>query len=103
MTDIRNNEDRRRYEIYVDNELGGFAQYSVRPQRIIITHTEVFDRFVGQGLAGQLIGFALDDIRARGLDVVPLCPYAAAYIDKHPEYDDLVDHEAMSVLARDKR
>ena len=103
MTDIRNNEDRRRYEISVDKELAGFAQYSVRPQRIIITHTEVFDQFEGQGLAGQLIKFALDDIRARGLDVVPLCPYAAAFIDKHPEYDDLVDHEAMSVLARDKR
>lgn len=103
MPDIRNNEDRRRYEISVDSELAGFAQYSVRPSRIIITHTEVFDQFEGQGLAGKLIKFALDDIRARGLDVVPLCPYAAAYIEKHPEYEDLVDHEAMAVLARAKK
>ena len=101
MPEVRNNTDRRRYEISVDGDLAGFAQYSVRPLRVIITHTEVFDEFEGQGLAGQLIKFALDDIRSRELEVVPLCPYAAAYIDKHPEYDDLVDHESMAVLARE--
>ena len=99
--EIRDNPDLRRYEISVDSKLAGFAKYSVRPYRVIITHTETFDEFEGQGLAGKLIKFALDDIRARDLEVVPLCPFAAAYIDKHPEYDDLVDHESMAVLARE--
>ena len=41
---------------------------------------------------------ALDDIRARGLVVVPLCPFVARYVERHPEYDDLVDHEALAAL-----
>jgi predicted GNAT family acetyltransferase len=98
---IRDNPELRRYEISVDSKLAGFAKYSVRPYRVIITHTEIFDEFEGQGLAAQLTKFALDDIRARDLEVVPLCPYAAAYIDKHPEYDDLDDHESMAVLVRE--
>jgi predicted GNAT family acetyltransferase len=100
-TEIRDNTDRRRYEISVGSTLAGFDKYSVRPYRVIITHTEVFDEFEGEGLAGKVIKFALDDIRARDLEVVPLCPFAAAYIDKHPEYADLVDHESMAILARD--
>ena len=47
-------------------------------------------RFEGRGLGGRLVVGALDDIRARGLLTVPLCPFAAEYIRRHPEYQDLV-------------
>lgn len=79
-----------RYEIRVDGELGGIAQYRARPGRIEFVHTEVEDRFEGQGLGGQLVSFALDDARERGLEVLPFCPFVRDYIQRHPEYVDLV-------------
>lgn len=85
--------DRSRYEITVDGTLAGFADYRERDGRIVITHSEIDDAYQGRGLAGRLTRTALDDIRARGLLVAPLCPYTASYIRKHPEYVDLVDEK----------
>jgi predicted GNAT family acetyltransferase len=56
----------------------------------VLVHTEVEPRAEGTGLGSQLVTEALDDIRARGLRVVPLCPFVAAYIRRHPDYADLV-------------
>jgi predicted GNAT family acetyltransferase len=85
-----------RYEIRVDGELAGVAQYRARPGRIEFLHTEVEDRFEGQGLGGRLISFALDDARSRGLEVLPFCPFVRAYIQGHPEYVDLVPEKLRS-------
>ena len=101
MIDIHDNPDATRYEIVVDGVLAGFARYVPRKGRVVMVHTEIGDAYEGQGLAGRLVQWALDDLRTRGLQVVPLCPYVARYIDKHPEYDDLVDHESLAILARD--
>ena len=57
---------------------------------IRLVHTEVLPAFSGQGHAATLARSALDDARARGLTVRPDCPYVASYIEKHPEYADLV-------------
>ncbi len=97
---VRNDEERRRYEIVVDGKVAGFAQYVTRPGRVIFVHTEIADEFEGRGLGSALARAGLDDVRARGLAVVPLCPFIAAFIDRHPEYDDLVDHEALAALAK---
>jgi hypothetical protein len=91
--------DERRFEIRVDGELAGFARYARRPGRIIFVHTEIDDRFEGQGLAGRLIAGALDSARAAGERVVPLCPFVASYIERHPAYEDLVDHALLDALA----
>jgi uncharacterized protein len=80
----------RRYEIRVDGELAGFATYQLRPGEIAFKHTEIDDRFEGQGLGGELIAFALDDVRDRGLAVLPFCPFVRAYLQRHREYADLV-------------
>jgi predicted GNAT family acetyltransferase len=90
VTRTRNNPDEDRYEIEVDGELAGFAQYRERPEQIAFVHTEIDDRFEGRGLAGELIGFALDDARARKLAVLPFCPFVNGYLQRHPEYVDLV-------------
>jgi uncharacterized protein len=82
--------ERERYEVLVDGELAGFATYKARPEQITFKHTEIDDRFEGQGLASRLISFALDDARARGLAVLPFCPFVRAYIQRHREYVDLV-------------
>jgi predicted GNAT family acetyltransferase len=87
---IADNPDQRRYEIRVDGELAGFAQYKAKPGQIAFTHTEIDDRFEGQGLGGKLVAFALGGARERGLAVLPFCPFVKAYIQRHREYEDLV-------------
>ncbi len=92
---VRDAPTENRYEIRVDGELAGFAEYRLRPEqkRIDFTHTEVFDAFAGQGLAGKLAAGSLDDARTRGLAVRPYCPFYRGYIQKHPAYVDLVPAE----------
>lgn len=87
---VERNDAESRYEIRVDGELAGFAEFVDRPGRVVFTHTEIADRFGGQGLAGRLIGWALDDVRSRGLTLTPRCPFVRSYIDKHSGYADLV-------------
>lgn len=100
MTEIEtsNNTELSRYEARVDGELAGFAEYELRGEGVIIfTHTEVGDAFEGKGVAGTLARFALDDVRATGTRrVVPRCPFFKAWIDKHPDYRDLVTTAAAS-------
>lgn len=79
-----------RYELRVDGELAGFAEYRGREAVRAFTHTEVAEAFEGRGLAGRLVGAALEDARARGLQVVPICPFVASYLERHPEHLDLV-------------
>ena len=87
---VSDNPAEERYEVRVGAELGGFAQYRLQPGQIAFTHTEINDRFEGRGLGGKLVSFALDDARARDLAVLPFCPFVKAYIQRHPEYADLV-------------
>jgi predicted GNAT family acetyltransferase len=98
MTEIRNNRDRFRYEIVVDGVVAGFLQYTMRGGRVVLAHTEVPDANAGRGLATTLVRGALDDIRQRGLGIVPVCPFVEAFIERNPEYDDLVDHEMFDAL-----
>jgi uncharacterized protein len=90
-TEVRHRPDEHRYEAWLDGELAGVAEYDLRPGTIVFTHTEVDPAFEGKGVGGALAGGALDQVRAAGeYDVVPQCPFVKAYIDKHPEYADLV-------------
>lgn len=79
-----------RYEIRLDGERVGFASYLERGDVVVLPHTETLPAFGGRGLAGRLIAFSLDDIRARGHQVVPACPFVADFIEKNPEYQDLL-------------
>ena len=85
--------DSSRYEIHVDGELAGRADYRRSGTSIEITHTEVDDAHEGQGLAGQLTQHVLDEARSAGLAVVPTCPYVAEFISRNPEYADLVPED----------
>ena len=87
---VVDNPERNRYEVRVDGELAGFLQYRAKPEQISLVHTEVDERFEGQGLGGRLAAFALGDARKRGLAVLPYCPFVNAYLQRHPEYLDLV-------------
>ncbi len=91
--EIRDDRESGRYAISVDGEPAGFTQYRDRPPGLAFVHTEIDDRFEGQGLGSHLISFALDDARSRGLSVLPFCPFVRSYIQRHPEYLDLVPEE----------
>jgi uncharacterized protein len=87
---VRDNEVKHRYEVQLDGALALLA-YERRGGRIVMTHTEVPDALEGRGVGSALARTALDDARARGLTVVPLCPFVSAYIKRHREYLDIVD------------
>jgi predicted GNAT family acetyltransferase len=101
---IRDAPEEVAYVIDVDGTRAGRAEYRMSDGRHVFTHTETDDSFSGQGIASRLVKYALEDVRAREGRVVPLCPFFASYIKRHPEYEDLVDHEmTMEFKKRQKR
>jgi hypothetical protein len=92
---VTDHPESHRYEIHVGDERAGILTYRSQPGGLVVQHTEVRDEFEGHGLASQLIHEALDDIRARGLQLAPQCPLVERYIRKHPEYADLVTKPAL--------
>jgi len=82
--------DRHRYEARIGDKLAGYAEYVLRDGGIIFVHTQVDDAFEGQGVGSALARAALDDARARGLAVEPRCPFIRGWIQRHPDYADLV-------------
>jgi predicted GNAT family acetyltransferase/glutaredoxin len=82
-----------RYELLLDGHRIGLLAYHRHKNRIALTHTEVTPTCMGRGFGSRLAAAALDDAREQGLTVVPLCPFIAAYVDRHPEYRDLVAPE----------
>lgn len=91
MTDynVTDNPDKNRIEVRVNDQLAKI-EYRRRGDTIYLIHTYVPPALEGQGIASQMARFALEAARARGDKVVPLCPYVAAYIQRHPEYQSLV-------------
>jgi len=87
---IEDNAERERYEIRADERLAGFLRYQLHHDLIELVHTEVNDEFEGRGLGSRLIVFALDDARARELEVLPFCPFVNDYVQRHRQYVDLV-------------
>ena len=85
--------DRHRYELRSADELIGIVAYHLDGEVITLVHTEVGSAHSGHGYAAVLARGALDDARSRGLRVVPSCPYVASYVEKHPEYADLIVSE----------
>ncbi len=79
-----------RYELRLGERLIGVAAYHRRNGRIAFTHTEIDESCAGRGFGSRLATAALEDVRRQGLEVAPLCPFVARYIERHPEYEDLV-------------
>lgn len=86
----RHDAEQQRYLAEDGDQVAGLIDYRIDGQVIAITHTETDPAHQGQGIAGKLTRFALDDIRSRGLTVRPLCPYTRSFIGKHAEYQDLL-------------
>ncbi|MFC7581604.1 GNAT family N-acetyltransferase [Schaalia naturae] len=89
--EVRDVPERRRFEAAVGGEFAGFAEYELGPDRVVFTHTEVLPPFEGRGVGSALARHALDRVREDGrLRVVPLCPFIKGWVNRHPEYRDLM-------------
>ena len=89
-TEVVDVPEASRYELRLDGRIVGLAAYRRRDGRIAFTHTEVDEACEGRGFGSRLAAAVLDDARRKDVGVVPLCPFIAHYIDRHPEYEDLV-------------
>ena len=87
---VRNNEGASRFEITVGDEIAGYAEYALTDGGITFSHTVVDDAYEGQGLGSRLARGALDEARSQDLRVNPVCSFIKTYIERHPEYVDLV-------------
>lgn len=87
--EIKHNPAKNRFELEIDSHLA-VLEYRLDDTTISFTHTGVPSELGGRGLGGQLARAGLDYARAEGLSVVPLCSFVAAYIQKKPEYQDLL-------------
>ena len=87
--EVRDNPAQRRFELNAD---GGTAAtyYDLSPGVITFTHTEVPPALEGRGIGSKLARGALDAVRAQGLKVVAECPFIRGYIERHPEFQDLL-------------
>jgi hypothetical protein len=90
QTEVRKNAERSRYELVIDAEVVGIADYRREGDTLVFPHTEVKSSLRGQGMGARLVQGALDDARAEGHRVVPRCWYVAEFIDANPEYRDLL-------------
>ena len=89
--EVRDNPGRHRFEIDLGDGNFAFAEYTLPAGKIMFTHTEVPESHEGQGIGTILIRYGLDQARERGLKVIPICPFFAAYMQEHAEVQDLLD------------
>lgn len=88
MPTLLNNTHKKRYELEVDGHLA-FADYRLDGKTLFIPHVEAAPELRGKGTAGELMRGVLEDARAKQLMVIPICSYAASWLERHPEFHDL--------------
>lgn len=76
-------------DAFGEDEVVGYLDYVSEPYQIVLTHTVVREHYSGHGYAGQLVRYVLEDIRASGKQVVPVCSYVQRFIGLHPEFADM--------------
>ncbi len=87
--EVVHNENAQRFEVQQDGALAEL-DYRRAGNQIIFTHTGVPGDLEGRGIGSALAKAGLAYARANGLEVVPLCPFVRSYIERKPEYQDLV-------------
>jgi len=81
---VTDNQDDSRLEISVDGHLAELV-YRTRAGRLILVHTEVPEALGGRGLGGELVRAAMRKATAEGMSLVPLCPFARSWLERHSE------------------
>ena len=95
MSDVVDNPAQHRFELTQDGHVAVLV-YSPRDDRLTLVHTEVSPELGGRGLGGQLVEAALERARREGLAIVPSCPFATEWLERHPARigDVTIDWEA---------
>ena len=88
-TTVRNAPERSRYELLLDDEVIGVADYRVEGDEVIFPHTEIRSDLRGRGYGDELVRGALEDVRSAGRTVVPRCWFVVEFLELHPEFGDL--------------
>ena len=88
---IEDDREAHRYKVWMGDEFAAYSEYENEPGRIVFTHTVVRPKFEGRGIGSRLAKFAVDDVRARGLRITPICPFVRSWLERHHEYDPIVD------------
>ena len=92
---VTKNEEACRYEAHVGDRLAGVAEYVRTDGQVAFPHTEVDPEFGGRGIGSALVRHSLDDVREEGgLKVIPQCSFYVSWLDKHPDYADLLSRDA---------
>ena len=87
-SNVRDNAGRQRFELDADGRIA-YSNYKRAGNVLTILHTEVPKELEGHGIGSALIRGVLNIARTQGLKIVPVCPFAKAYVERHPEYADL--------------
>jgi len=87
LVEVVRNDLEDRYEIHVGDQLAGFAQYRDEGDRRVFFHTEISTLFEGRGLGTVLALHAVEETIAQGKKIVPTCPFIAAWLRRHPDYE----------------
>jgi predicted GNAT family acetyltransferase len=96
-SEIRNNTEAHRYELPVEGEVA-VVTYNLSDPNLMITETLVPVPLEGRGIASRLAKHVIEDARARGLLILPVCPFFSSYFQKHPEHADVVHPTYRSIL-----
>jgi predicted GNAT family acetyltransferase len=89
MSDATDNPARNRYEMEIDGEIA-FVTYARQGDRLTLIHTEVPKALNGRGIGTKLARSVLQDVRRRGLRLVPECEFMAGFIQRNPAFADLL-------------
>lgn len=86
---VKNNEAEHRFEVVAEGHRA-VSEYIMAGKQIVLAHTEVPKALEGRGIGSALTRAVLEHARAEGLTVIPICPFARAFLQRHSEYRDLL-------------
>ena len=86
---IIENIERKRFETTVEDKVA-FVEYIRAENKMYLTHTEVPSELGGKGIASKMVGKVLEIIKEEDRKLVPLCPFVASYLKKHPEWQEML-------------
>ncbi len=93
MSEVKDNQAASRFEMASGGAVAFVEYRRAGDGRVALLHTEVPEALSGQGIGSRLVRGVLDALRAEGAKIVPRCEFVAAYVERHPEYRDMVAEE----------
>lgn len=88
--EIIDNKENNRFELFVNDKVGGEIDYEIEDSKLIINHTGVRKEHEGKGLARKLVDFSVNYARENNFKIVPVCPYVKLVIGRNKDYQDLL-------------